>query len=317
MKDIHIPIIFGMIVALTILLFGFTFNETKYLWFGWNTWFLLALPTGVLMNMGIWTFAAYVRWYVMEKCNFTDQERYDVINSRENFDLLHFTHKYSSFILKCIDGLCRKSNHILTACMNLLFITAWVKDRVLKYQVAFCGQIISILLSLFYLTKNSTLAFPLYGSSSRIRDGTLARFNLLMVRCVSLFAILSIGSIMSWVDDNITEDEENLLLALLYMPTAFGDAAGEIIGSLFGKHEFKVYGLGEINKKSIEGTFAVFFFSIGPMILLLWIKDLWKYLGLSFVLASQSTILELISFRCTDNYVLPVSNALVIYLWTK
>lgn len=270
------------------------------------------------MNIGIWTCTAWIRWYVMGWCGFNNQERYDVINERSDFELQEYLDRFSSFKLKCIDGLCRKSNHIITAIMNLLLITTWIDDKSLKYQISFCGQVINILMSYFFLDKNWGLAFTLYGSSSRIRDGKLARANLLMVRYMSLCTIISVGSIMSLIDKNLNDDDlENLLLALLYMPTALGDAAGEIFGSLFGKHEFKVYGLGEINKKSIEGTFAVFIFSIVPMVLLLWIREQWSYLGLVFILSSQSTILELISFRGTDNYVLPVVNAWVILAWIK
>jgi dolichol kinase len=41
-------------------------------------------------------------------------------------------------------------------------------------------------------------------------------------------------------------------------PLLWGDSFGEIIGSFFGKWKFNVYGLGDVNQKTVEGTFAVF-----------------------------------------------------------
>jgi len=42
------------------------------------------------------------------------------------------------------------------------------------------------------------------------------------------------------------------------MPLLWGDSFGEIIGSFFGKLTFQVRGLGDVNTKTVEGTFAVF-----------------------------------------------------------
>jgi dolichol kinase len=54
------------------------------------------------------------------------------------------------------------------------------------------------------------------------------------------------------------EPTNRTVFALAMQPLIWGDTFGEVIGSFFGKFEFNVVGIGEINKKTVEGTTSVF-----------------------------------------------------------
>ena len=61
---------------------------------------------------------------------------------------------------------------------------------------------------------------------------------------------------------NYPEETNKILFALAVQPLIWGDTFGEIIGSFYGRIEFNVIGIGEINKKTVEGTVAVFLSSL-------------------------------------------------------
>ena len=113
------------------------------------------------------------------------------------------------------------------------------------------------------------------------------------------------------------------MVFLMFLPVAFGDAMGEIIGSFYGKRKFAVKCFGEVNKKSLEGCAAVFIFSLGATILstfVVWPDELtmqWEMLP-PICVATLSTLTETIAFRSTDNFLIPVCNAiLVISMYAK
>ena len=53
-------------------------------------------------------------------------------------------------------------------------------------------------------------------------------------------------------------------------PLIWGDTFGEVIGSFCGRLEFNVVGIGEINKKTIEGTVSVFISSYMSLMAVYW-----------------------------------------------
>ena len=60
------------------------------------------------------------------------------------------------------------------------------------------------------------------------------------------------------INYNFNEITNKSLIALAMQPLIWGDTFGEVIGSFYGKMEFSVRGIGEINKKTVEGTVSVF-----------------------------------------------------------
>merc|ERR1712096_449378 len=91
---------------------------------------------------------------------------------------------------------------------------------------------------------------------SRVFDGRYGRFNLVVVNFWAYAGRIIMFELL--VRSNQSDEAKGILFALSMMPLLWGDSFGEIIGSFFGKWTFQVRGLGDVNTKTVEGTFAVF-----------------------------------------------------------
>jgi dolichol kinase len=89
------------------------------------------------------------------------------------------------------------------------------------------------------------------------------------------------------------------------------DASAEIFGSLLGKQRIRVWGIGDVNRKSVAGTVAGF---LAALSLCVWIVTAHglgtPWLVLSVVLAASNSLLELYSPRGTDDFTMATTNAL-------
>jgi phytol kinase len=87
----------------------------------------------------------------------------------------------------------------------------------------------------------------------------------------------------------------------------YGDGFAALIGTKFGKHSFKKYGL----SKSLEGSITVFVFAllISGIFFGIYSSNLWVIKSL--VIAVSATIIELISPNGFDNLSLPLLVSLI------
>ena len=109
----------------------------------------------------------------------------------------------------------------------------------------------------------------------------------------------------------LDEDTNKVMIALAVQPLIWGDTFGEVIGSFFGRREFNVVGIGEINKKTVEGTTAVFFSSFLSLLFVYWVLvpagvELFVHghVFTCFYHAILSTVVEVAAPRSTDNFFL-------------
>jgi dolichol kinase len=88
----------------------------------------------------------------------------------------------------------------------------------------------------------------------------------------------------------------------------------EIGGSLFGRQTIRVWGIGDVNRKSIEGTIACF---AGSLALCLWVVLSHglpaPWIALAVVISISNTLLELFSPRGTDDFTMATTNALICW----
>jgi dolichol kinase len=278
-----------------------------------NTYFII-----VGYNVCFWMIIIYLRWKYLENHGMTLEEYFNILGNRKDFHLELYQLRYPNKVLNIADGLFRKINHILTTIFNIIIITYYIEDDHERLQLSIIGQFSLTSVSLLCYHTNTFLSFLVYGSSCRIRDGKSARLNILTVRMIGIPSFVIIGSLLSVYKDTLTQDEKKISLLLMYLPLIIGDAMGEIIGSIFGKHTFKVYGIGEINRKSYEGTFAVFISSFISILSVCFYNNVnhHTYL-LGFIISIVSTIVELSAVRSTDNFMIPIVNALILILWTS
>ena len=166
-----------------------------------------------------------------------------------------------------------------------------------------------LMLALYY--NNGWLGRLAYGAQTRIMDGTLGRANCLVITTlwgVFKFIMVPLG----------------LQLAALYPPstyaTVFGfvwlsylisDGLAEVVGQSVGSQRIRVWGIGEVNRKSVAGTWACFGGSLAVCLALVALNGLGAaWVGLAVAISVSNTLLELFSPRGTDDFTMATANAL-------
>jgi hypothetical protein len=168
------------------------------------------------------------------------------------------------------------------------------------------------MLALYY--SDGFLGRMAYGAQTRIMDGTLGRANCLVITMLwSLFKFLMvpIGFQLAGVFPPATY---GVLFAFVWVSYLGSDGASEIVGSLFGKQKLRVWGIGEVNRKSIAGTWACFLTSLAICAGLVFANRLPPaWYGLAVAISVSNTLFELFSPRGTDDFTMALSNALVCW----
>jgi dolichol kinase len=239
-------------------------------------------------------------------------------NRRKNFELKYFIDRYGDRDLRIVDGLSRKLLHVTTGVWQLAILNLLVRNTQIALGVTLMYQITMVFLSMVSYSSNKIvgLAGLLYGASSRIRDGIYGRKNILVAR-LSFLNLLPLFFIDSLARNQISDPTNLAFLSLfVFLPLTIGDALGEIIGTIWGKQKLRVWGIGEINRKSLLGTASVFLGSLLPLLLVVLLNALpaeWWLMCLSIALIT--TLVELIAPRGTDNFFIPLANALVCLIF--
>jgi hypothetical protein len=168
------------------------------------------------------------------------------------------------------------------------------------------------MLALFF--SDGFLGRMAYGPQSRIMDGTLGRANCLVITMlwsVFKFLMVPIGFQLAGI---FPPASYATLFAFVWLSYICGDGASEIVGSLFGKQKLRVWGIGEVNKKSIAGTWACFLASLAicvGLVLSNGLPPIW--IGLAVAISVSNTFFELFSPRGTDDFTMATANALVCW----
>jgi dolichol kinase len=167
-------------------------------------------------------------------------------------------------------------------------------------------------LGLYY--SSGFLGRMFYGAQSRIMDGTLARANCLLITTlwsVFKFVMVPLGMKLGAI---FPPETYAVLFILTWGAYVAADASAEIVGSLFGKQKLRVWGMGEVNRKSLAGTWGGF---LAALALCLWAVLShglpWPWVLLSVAVAALSTLLELFSPRGTDDFTMATGNALLCW----
>jgi len=87
-----------------------------------------------------------------------------------------------------------------------------------------------------------------------------------------------------------------------------------VFGSLFGKQRIRVWGIGDVNRKSVAGIVGGFLAALTLGVLVVTANGLGSsWLVLVLVLAISNTLLELYSPRGTDDFTMATANALICW----
>ena len=258
---------------------------------------------------------ACFKWILMSYIGMTKGDRTLLFSIRTRyFDLDYFVERYGDKKLRVVDGLSRKLLHIVAGFWQLMILHLVVKDTEAALIATLTYQIFVLMLSSISYRSNKILGLAgvMYGASSRIRDGIYGRKNLFAARCAFLNLIPL--ALIDHIARNSVADPSTLVVFsfFVFLPLTIGDAMGELVGSTWGKQKLKVWGIGEINRKSVLGTAAVFFGSLVPLLLVDAFNQLpWPWWLLALAVSTLTTLIELFAPRGTDNFFIPVGNATV------
>jgi hypothetical protein len=187
------------------------------------------------------------------------------------------------------------------------FATVFLQDNL--FDAVVTGW---IFLAFYY--ANGWVAAAFYGPQSRVMDGVLARANCLLITTLWAafkFILLPIGTELARV---FRPGDFAVVFALIWGSYIVTDALSEIGGALFGRQRLRVWGIGDVNRKSVGGTVSGF---VGALVFCTWVVTAHglppAWLGLGVVLAISNTLLELFSPRGTDDFFMATGNALVCW----
>ena len=246
----------------------------------------------------------------------------EVFTSRMNrpFDLAQYLGRYSERRIRITDMIGRRGRFLTIGVMGFLYIYGRVAvDPKPEYLVFGAGDSLfdAVVLSWLFLAFYYSDGFfgrVVYGAQSRIMDGTLGRANCLLITTLwgtfkFVFVPLSGRLALHFPPETFAP-----LFAFIWPSYLAADASSEIVGSLIGKQKLRVWGMGEVNRKSVEGTVAGFLASLAVCLSVVFARDLplaWVFLAV--VISLSNALLELFSPRGTDDFTMATANALLCW----
>lgn len=261
-------------------------------------------------------------WLMVHRFGISEAHYQLIIGPRGNWqgsEIPTLVSTYDPYRIKVMDAISRRTGHTVINIFRITFY-AMVPSNNLRLLTAMLQlPIISTLKLLTESGKNFKDLGRFVFQGSRVMDGRYGRFNLVVVNFWAYAGRIIMFQLM--VIYGIEEKLGFALFTLAMMPLLWGDTFGEVVGSFWGTHSFPVYGLGDVNRKTVEGTVAVFLSSLASMILAYYfVLDLPNkdtlfafhpctvFLYTSFVAAFVETAAP----RSTDNFFLEVSTLLLL-----
>ena len=252
---------------------------------------------------------------------FTKDERRDAFSSRMDrpYDVGALTAKYSERRIRIADMIGRRGRFAFLAFAGLYGLyTQVLANPQPNFAVAFAANNLFegvlgswIFLGVFYL--NGFIGATFYGPQTRVMDGYLGRANCLLITTLWTafkFIMVPISLQLAAV---YPREQFAVVFGLIWLSYIATDAFAEIFGSLFGKQSIKVWGVGDVNRKSVVGVVAGFAGALAVNLALISANGLLigPWIGLAFVIALSNCLVELYSPRGTDDFTMATTNALL------
>ena len=283
---------------------------------------VLRVLSGILFFYVLWGFiwwgvkALLLRYVV----GFSKEERRLAFSSRMTvpFDLEGLLARYSERKIRIVDMIGRRGRFITLAMAGFFYLYARVASEQSPAFATFFLQdnlldaVITSWVFIGFYYSNNFLAAAFYGPQSRVMDGVLARANCLLITTlwtVFKFVMVPIGTRLAAA---FQPNEFVVVFALIWGSYIVTDALAEIGGSLFGKQRLRVWGIGDVNRKSIGGMVSGL---AGAVVFCLWVVLAnglaGPWIALALIVAVSNTLFELFSPRGTDDFTMATANALI------
>jgi len=252
---------------------------------------------------------------------FTKDERRDAFSSRMDrpYDVGALTAKYSERRIRIADMIGRRGRFAFLAFAGLYGLyTQVLANPQPNFAVGFAGDNLFegvlgswIFLGMFYV--NGFLGATFYGPQSRVMDGYLGRANCLLITTLwTAFKFIMVPVSLK-LATLYPREQFAVVFGLIWLSYIATDAFAEIFGSLFGKQSIKVWGVGDVNRKSVVGVVAGFAGALAVNLALISANGLLigPWIGLACVIALSNCLVELYSPRGTDDFTMATTNALI------
>lgn len=189
-----------------------------------------------------------------------------------------------------------------------------------RFQFSVMGATCSVIAQLCLWRSTNFLANMWFWLSTvRTGDGFARRMNNIYCTTSSICGMGVVvplsASLLAYAFHGESPTNAAAFIIIVTYPCAWGDVMAEVIG-VMGTIRFNVYGIGEINNKSVEGMIGMFLFSVLPCIPWAWSIGGWPNMCIVGVLA---TIAETWSPRGFDNVFIPFFSAvgILIVCWSS
>ena len=277
---------------------------------------------GVLFFYVIWGFIWYgiktllLKYFV----GFSKEDRRQAFSSRMSgpYEVGELVQRYSERRIRIADMIGRRGRFITLASSALYYLYSTIKaEPTDSFATMFLGQnlfdaILTNWIFLGFFYSNGWLAAAFYGPQSRVMDGVLARANCVLITTLWAafkFVMLPIGTGLAAV---YSREQFALVFALIWGAYVVTDALAEAGGALFGRQRIRVWGVGDVNRKSVgglvTGLVGALVFCIG-MVVSYGLPAPW--IALAIAVAISSSVFELLSPRGTDDFTMATANALI------
>jgi hypothetical protein len=281
----------------------------------------------VLVGVLIFYVAWGAIWWVVKGqllrrfVGFTKDEVRDAFSSRMDrmFNVAALTGKYSERRIRITDMIGRRGRFITLAAAGFFYLYSQIGQQLQMDRVTLgflqdnlFDAILTNWIFLGFYYRSDLLAAMFYGPQSRIMDGVLARANCVLITTlwtVFKFVMIPIGTRM---DGLFTVNELPVVFTFIWGSYIAADAFSEIVGSLLGRQRLKVWGIGDVNRKSIAGVVGGLAAALVLCLAVVWSHHLgseWSVLAV--VIAVSNITLELYSPRGTDDFTMATANAVI------
>ena len=281
---------------------------------------------GVSIFYVLWGFLwLWVKGALLRRvARFSDEERRAAFSSRmrEPYDVIGIVARHSERRIRIIDMIGRRGLFITLAAAAFFYLYGRVaSEQPGNFATLFLADnlfdaVLTSWIFLAFFYSDGRLAAAFYGPQSRIMDGVLARANCLLITTlwtVFKFVMVPIGAELARL---FTPEQFAVVFALIWGSYIVADATAEIGGSIFGRQSIRVWGVGDVNRKSVGGTVSAFaaalVFCLG-IVLAAGLPAPW--IGLAIVIAVANPIVELCSPRGTDDFTMATTNARVCWVF--
>ncbi|HVW04575.1 MAG TPA: hypothetical protein VHB78_06170 [Vicinamibacterales bacterium] len=280
--------------------------------------------SGIVFFYVIWGFI----WWGIKSAllkgvvGFTPEDRRAAFSSRmdQPYDVPALVSRYSERRIRIVDMIGRRGRFITLAAAGFYYLYVQVAQHPeANFAMGFIQDNLFdavvtgwVFLGVYYL--NGWIGAVFYGPQSRVMDGMLARANCLLITTLWAgfkFIMVPVGAHLAAV---FPRQEFAPIFAMIWGSYIANDTCAEVFGSLFGKQKIKVWGVGDVNRKSIAGLVAGF---LGAFVLCAGVVASQhlgpSWYGLSLAIAVSTSFFELYSPRGSDDFTMATANALICW----